>query len=92
MKPPKLLIITIIVFILINAAAQLRGAETGRNKYFVLDNGLKVFLLEKDKLPLINIAFAVDVGSKDESKETGGLVHLLGRFQSRALRPDDRDV
>ena len=77
MKPRKLLIITIAVFIFIHAAARLRGAETGRNKYVALDNGLKVLLSERDKLPLINIAFAVDVGAKDETKETNGLVHLL---------------
>jgi len=76
-KPRTLLLITIAVFIFINTAAQLRGAETGRNKYIVLDNGLKVFLLERDKLPLVHIAFGIDVGSKDESNETNGLVHLL---------------
>ena len=46
-------------------------------KSFVLDNGLKVFLLEKRSVPLVNVAAAVDLGSKDENAETSGLVHVL---------------
>jgi predicted Zn-dependent peptidase len=47
------------------------------SKYFVLDNGLKVFLLEKHTLPLVNIVAAVNLGSKDETEDTSGLAHLL---------------
>jgi predicted Zn-dependent peptidase len=46
-------------------------------KYFVLDNGLKVFLLEKRSVPLVNVAAAVDLGSKNETADTSGLVHVL---------------
>ena len=47
------------------------------SKFFVLDNGLKVFLLEKRNVPLVNIVAAVDLGSKDETPETSGIVHVL---------------
>ncbi|NIO49247.1 MAG: peptidase M16 [Candidatus Aminicenantes bacterium] len=49
-------------------------------KYFELENGLKVFLYEKHTLPLINLVFAVNLGTKDESEETNGLVHVLEHY------------
>lgn len=49
-------------------------------EYFVLDNGLKVFLLEKRNVPLVNVVAAVDVGSKDETPETSGIVHMLEHY------------
>lgn len=52
------------------------GADA-RGRSFRLDNGLRVFLYEKPGIPLINVVMAFDVGSKDESDETSGLVHLL---------------
>jgi predicted Zn-dependent peptidase len=54
------------------------GAED--SKSFVLDNGLKVFLYEKKTLPLLNFVFAVNMGSKDETEETSGLVHILEHY------------
>ncbi len=59
----------------------LAGARAGppapASRSFVLPNGLKVFLYEKHDFPLINIALAVDAGSKDETDATNGLAHLL---------------
>jgi zinc protease len=57
------------------AAAPLSGAGPGRS--IVLDNGLQVFLYEKHDLPLVNIVMGFNVGSKDETEATNGLVHLL---------------
>lgn len=57
------------------AAAPLCAAEPGR--YFVLDNGLQVFLYEKRDVPLVHVVTGFNVGSKDETDETSGLVHLL---------------
>ncbi|MCP5102067.1 MAG: insulinase family protein [bacterium] len=51
------------------------GSDTG--KYFVLENGLQIFLQQRDKIPLVHMVFGINVGSKDESKESNGLVHLL---------------
>ena len=55
------------------------SAET-REKEFVLANGLRVYLLEKRDVPLVNIAAAVDAGSKDETDTTSGLAHLLEHY------------
>jgi len=46
-------------------------------KYLVLDNGMRVFLYEKHGLPLLHVVTGFDVGSKNETDETSGLVHLL---------------
>ena len=54
--------------------------EKDQTKYFELENGLKVFLYEKHTLPLLNLVFAVDLGTKDESEETSGLVHILEHY------------
>ena len=54
--------------------------EKVQSKYFKLENGLKVFLYKRDRLPLVNLVFAVNVGSKDESEETSGLVHILEHY------------
>lgn len=51
-----------------------------RTKQFKLDNGLKVFLYERHSIPLINLAFAVNCGSKDETAETSGIVHILEHY------------
>ena len=49
-------------------------------KGFTLENGMKVFLYERHNLPLVNIVVAVNAGSKDETDETNGLVHLLEHY------------
>jgi zinc protease len=56
------------------------GAGPPREKEFILDNGLRVFLCEKRGLPLLNIAAAVDAGSKDETEATSGLAHVLEHY------------
>lgn len=56
----------------------LQAEETAKN--FELPSGLKVFLLEKRNLPLVNVVAAVNVGSKDETPETSGLVHVLEHY------------
>jgi zinc protease len=51
-----------------------------RTKSFDLENGMKVFLYERHSIPLINCAFAFNIGSKDESDDTSGLVHILEHY------------
>ncbi len=53
------------------------GGSDDRSRSFRLENGLRVFLFEKRDLPLVNVVLAFDVGSKDETDGTNGLVHLL---------------
>lgn len=48
-----------------------------KERHFTLDNGLRVFLLERHSVPLVHIAVAVNLGTKDETEETSGLIHLL---------------
>jgi len=55
----------------------LSGRAADQDRYFVLDNGLRVFLHEKHDLPLLNVVTAFDVGSKNEADSTSGLTHLL---------------
>ena len=51
--------------------------SAGPERHFVLDNGLQVFLYEKRDVPLVHIVTGFNVGSKDETDGTSGLVHLL---------------
>ena len=53
------------------------AGEEGRSRSFRLENGLRVALHEKRSLPLLNVVIAFDVGSKNETEATAGLVHLL---------------
>ncbi len=57
-----------------------RDQGASREKEFTLDNGLRVVLYEKRNLPLLNIAAAVDAGSKDETEATSGLAHILEHY------------
>jgi len=59
------------------SALPLFSAPAEVSKFFSLDNGLRVFLLEKRDVPLLNVVTAVNLGSKDETAETSGLVHIL---------------
>ncbi|OGD17762.1 MAG: hypothetical protein A2W03_11855 [Candidatus Aminicenantes bacterium RBG_16_63_16] len=63
--------------LLAGAAAPAAGHPT---KNFTLDNGLKVFLVEKKGVPLLNAVLAVNVGVKDETADTRGLVHILEHY------------
>ena len=52
-------------------------AADGRERAFVLDNGIRVFLYEKRDLPLVHVVVGFDAGSKDETDATSGIAHLL---------------
>jgi len=62
------------------ASVLLPGEAKRESKYFELENGMKVFLYEKQDLPLLNLVFAFDVGIKNESDETNGIVHILEHY------------
>jgi predicted Zn-dependent peptidase len=61
----------------LGAALLLAAGPENPGKAFVLDNGLRIFLYEKRDLPLLHVVTAFDVGSKNETDATSGLVHLL---------------
>ena len=73
-------LIVLVVFTRYGAAAPAHGDEKGVEKQFILENGLKVFLYERHNLPLVNIVAAVNAGSKDETDDTNGIVHLLEHY------------
>ena len=56
------------------------GQASASEKLFTLDNGLKVFLLERHNVPLVNIVAAVNAGSKDETEASSGAIHLLEHY------------
>jgi len=41
---------------------------------------MKIFLYERHVLPLLNVVFAFDVGTKNETDATNGLVHILEHY------------
>lgn len=65
------------LFLILPLCVFASGEKEENSRYFQLDNGLKVFLSEKSGLPLVNIVLAFDVGSKNETDQTNGLVHIL---------------
>jgi zinc protease len=78
-KKLKILIPLFLVFAM--TAVIVRADETSsaeeKDNSLLLDNGLAVYVQKRDHIPLANIVFAVNVGSKDEDDRTSGLVHIL---------------
>lgn len=76
------LLIALLFFLIMILSILSPPAAEGKTveKQFILDNGLKIFLYERHNLPLLNIVAAVNAGSKDETEETNGLVHLLEHY------------
>jgi zinc protease len=85
------------LLLLVVAATVLASPAAGQappptEKIFTLDNGLQVFLIRRESVPLVNIVAGVNAGSKDETDETSGLVHLLEHyiiFRGTDLRSGD---
>ncbi len=50
---------------------------TPSKKFFVLGNGMKVYLEQSRKLPLVHMSFAVNVGSRNDTPSSSGISHLL---------------
>jgi zinc protease len=91
--------VTLIGFVLVSLAGRSPAVPPAAvSRSFVLPNGLQVFLYEKRDFPLVNVALAVDAGSKDEADATNGLAHLLEHcilFRGTAERSAaevDRDI
>jgi len=78
----KVTLHAVVIFFLFagNAPATADAGDGRASRSFVLDNGLKVFLLEKRDIPLVNAVAAVNLGAKDETPETSGLVHVLEHY------------
>lgn len=74
----RYVIISLFVFLLFVLPSLCQ--EKAQTKYFELDNGMRIFLYERHSIPLVNCAFAFNIGSKDESDDTNGLVHILEHY------------
>jgi len=70
----KILFIFTAVLLVISSSY---STPTEVSKYIQLDNRLKVILVERHSTPILHIATAFNVGSKDETEKTNGLIHLL---------------
>jgi predicted Zn-dependent peptidase len=70
------------LFIFLFMCLHFSGEESEETEFaqFTLENGMKVFLYERHALPLLNIVFSFDLGTKNESEETNGLVHILEHY------------
>lgn len=67
--------------------------DSEKTKQFELENGLKIFLYERHTIPLVNFVFAVNCGSKDETDDTNGIVHILEHcilFRGTEFRSGDQ--
>ena len=51
--------------------------STSAYKFSVLDNGLAVVIQKRDNIPLVNLVFGINMGSKDEDANTSGMIHIL---------------
>lgn len=79
-KSNKISLTACVFFIFLLGLNFISGQENETSKFYELENGLKVTLFERHTLPLINFVFAVNLGSKDETEETNGLVHILEHY------------
>ncbi len=64
------------------AAAPARPGRdaASKDRVLTLDNGLRVVLLERRNLPLVNVVVAVGAGTKDETAASSGVTHLLEHY------------
>ena len=74
-QPSRKAALAIILGLFVAGASWAQDSSPGKS--IVLENGLKVFFLEKHNWPLLSLAAAVNLGIKDESAETSGLAHIL---------------
>ncbi len=74
-RPSRNVTLAIILGFLVAGFAAAQDRSPGKS--VVLENGLKVFLVEKHNWPLLSLEAAVNLGIKDETAETSGLAHLL---------------
>ena len=76
----KFLILILVSVLFLPALIHAEESEKTRFENFELENGMKVFLYERHAIPLLNIVFAFDVGTKNETDATNGLVHILEHY------------
>ena len=56
------------------------------SKYFTLDNGMKVLLVESHKSPVVSVQMWVKTGSADEKAGEEGLSHFIEHLVFKGTR------
>ncbi len=106
LKPILCILFVCILFVFISTVLFTRAypqesennTTARKDKFFILDNHLVVYVQQRDHVPLVNIAFAVNVGSKNEDAGTSGMVHVLehliflGETEFRTADEMNRDM
>lgn len=83
----------IVLAVVLAAPARPFQAAAAKDRVLTLDNGLRVVLLERRNLPLVNVVVAVGAGTKDETEAVSGVTHLLEHyilFRGTELRSGDQ--
>ena len=70
-------VLVLLAFFLVHPVWVFPGYDESSSINLELKNGLQVFLYKKPTLPLTHFVFAFNVGSKDETDKTNGIVHIL---------------
>ncbi len=68
---------TFLIILIFLCMAQEVHAKLFNAKEFMLDNGLRVVVIENNKAPIIEHRLVYKVGAIDESEQKAGLAHLL---------------
>ena len=76
----KFYLLFIVSILFLSALICAEESEKTSFENFELENGMKVFLYERHTIPLLNLVFAFDLGTKNESDTTNGLVHILEHY------------
>jgi predicted Zn-dependent peptidase len=85
-KIPTVVLAQVFVFVLasyilcISDLCHAQEADNTSFENYELENGMKIFLYERHSIPLLDIVFAFDLGTKNESEKTSGLVHILEHY------------
>jgi predicted Zn-dependent peptidase len=89
----KKLIIIMLLCVLTLASATVESVNDPHKEieYFVLENGLQVYLLSNDKATNTNIAMTINVGWDIEDDNHFGLTHLVEHMVFRDKRVPHRD-
>ena len=81
-----------VTFLLIMLLTPLTSSQATQVQEFVLDNGLKVLLLEDHKSPVVTFQVWYRVGSRNEKDGKSGLSHFLEHMMfkgSKKIKPEE---
>ena len=87
----KIIIVLLSILTLLSATVKPVKDPYKEIDYFVLDNGLQVYLLSNEKATNTNISMTINVGWDIENDENYGLSHLVEHMVFRDKRVPHRD-